>query len=329
MNMNKISLRKIFITFFLVTSLLIFSIFLFYTMQAIKKPLTIKNEEASEIDIGVTLFTSPSSVSIIKGDSFTVDLDLNTQSENVIGVDLVLNYDKNFLQVNSIIPRGFLVKVIKKNDDRNGTISIILTADSGSYVNGSGTLASINFTALSSGKTTLDFDSSSQVSTIGNVINILSSSIGTTININNPPEIKSVSDDTNPIPTSNPQGSTIVIFASGTYANNQYPTMELFINNVRVAIFYNISEKQKKYTYQHSTKIGPNQVSLKFTNDYNDTINNEDRNLMINKIQIDEVDYETEDSSTFSSGSWQNNGCGSGFAKSEWLYCNGEFIYSQ
>lgn len=327
--MNKISLRKIFITLFLVASLLIFFVFLFYTMQAIKKPVTIKNEEASEIDVGVTLFTSPSSLSVIKGESFTVDLDLNAQSENVTGVDLVFNYDKNFLKVNSIIPRGFLTKVAKKNDDNDGRISIILTADSGSYVNGSGSLVSINFTALSSGKTTLDFGSSSQVSTIGNVINILSSSIGATISVNNPPEIKSVSDDTNPIPTSNPQGSIVIIFASGTYAHNQYPTMELFINNESAAIFYNISEKQKKYTYQHSTKIGPNQVSLKFTNDYNDKINNEDRNLMINKIQIDGIDYETENPSTFSSGSWQNNSCGSGFVKSEWLYCNGEFIYSQ
>lgn len=320
--------KNIFKILFLVTFIVIFLGSLFYTMQALKKPVTVKDEQASEADVGVTLFTSPSSLTVVKGDSFTVDLDLNTQTENISGVDLVFNYDKNFLQVNSIIPRNMFPKVVKKNNDGNGNISLILSTDPGTFANGEGTLASINFTALSSGKTTLSYANFSQVSAPNNVVNILSTSIGANIDINSPSAIQSASDNTNPIPTSKPQGSIIDIFASGTFAHNQYPIMELFINGERSAIFYDVSEKQKKYTYQHSTIIGPNQVSIKFTNDYNDRVNNQDRNLKINKIKIDGIIYESESPSTFSTGSWQSGGCGSGFNKSEWLYCNGEFIFS-
>lgn len=54
----------------------------------------------------------------------------------------------------------------------------------------------------------------------------------------------------------------------------------------------------------------------------------EDRNLIVDKINIDGKDYQSEAATTYSLGSWApSDGCKAGFKKSEWLHCNGYFEY--
>jgi len=291
-----------------------------YTMNIIKNPVTIKENEAADEAVGVTVFTSPTTVSTIKGESFIVDLDIDTQGQEASGADLVFEYDPVFLRADSIIPRDFFPKVLKKDIGDNGKISLVLAADPGILGQGSGTMVSINFTAIATGSTILNYNRISQVAASDKLVNILTSSLGTTVNINDKPDVKSL--ETSAI------GSVITIFASGTKANDHYPTMELVINDETTSIFYNVNEKLKKYIYQHSTKVTPNQIRVKFTNDLNDRKAGEDRNLRVEKIRIDEKDYITRDKYTYSIGTWSPGGCGSGYKKSEWLYCNGEFEYS-
>lgn len=316
---SKVKTQQLLKTIFSGILLLVFFASLVFTLIAIKKPVTIKEKEASEEITGVNLYTSPTSISAIRGESLTVDFDIDAQSEGISGADLVINYDKRFLVVNSIVPRDFFPKVLKRSDDNNGRISIILAGNKGETKQGRGTLASVTFTALLSGTTSINYDQFSQVASSDKLVNVLAHSSGTSVNIIDPPSVKSSSDDS--------PKSTIVVYASGTRANGQYPTMELMIDNEIVSVFYDIGETEKTYTYSHPAKVKSNQVTLRFTNDLHNRETGEDRNLRVNKIQIDGVDYESESQSTYTVGSWNRSSCGAGYKTSEWLYCNGEFRF--
>lgn len=302
------------------TILACLAVSLYFFLQAIKKPVTIEEDHAADMESGVALYTSPTNISTVKGETLTINLDINTASESVTGADIVINYDKLHLVVNSITPGNFFPKTLKKYDDNNGTITLVFAANKGESRYGQGTVASITFTALAEGTTMVNYSNFSQVAVSEALVNVLSSSSGTTININGIPSVKSSSDNT--------PGSDLTIFALGTMADNQYPTMELIINGETAAIFYNVDGIQKKYTYHHPTRIEPSQVRVRFVNDYNDQQTKTDRNLKVNKIQIDGKDFESEGQDTYSIGTWNQNSCGEGFKKSEWLYCNGEFRYS-
>lgn len=127
--------------------------------------------------------------------------------------------------------------------------------------------------------------------------------------------------------------STIVVFAGGSAGNGVYPTMQLLINNRVVASWDNVNangalRQTKQYTYTSPIKItARDQIRVSFINDY--WSNTSDRNLFVDKIIFDGFTKETEASSTYSTGTWSaTNGCGPGFKRSEWLACNGSFIFS-
>lgn len=319
MNYNRSWLRFRFILFTLFSVVMLGSIF--YSLKLIRTPVTIEKDEAAETDEGVTLFFSPSTIQTVKGQPFTVDFDIDTQSEAVSQADIAVAYDSNYLRVNSIVAGRFFPKVVRGGSYSNGTMTMVLSVGNNDPVSGSGTLASVSFTAAETGKTTLHFTNMSQVAASDQTVNVLSTTLGADININDVPSVESVSNST--------ESSEIQVFASGTEAKGQFPTMELFINNESVALFYGITSQQKKYIYKHPLKISPEMVRIKFINDLNDKINRQDRNLKVNKIVIDGVEYQTEDQSTYSVGTWSPGGCGAGYIGSEWLYCNGEFVYSQ
>lgn len=120
-----------------------------------------------------------------------------------------------------------------------------------------------------------------------------------------------------------PARSTIQVFAEGTQAFGEYPTMVLSINDLPVKIYTNVSS-YRTYMYRHSTRITPDQVKLSYVNDAKDRSTGDDRNLRVDKIIVDGATYETESGNTFSSSS-----CYTGFARSEWMRCNGYFLYDQ
>jgi hypothetical protein len=134
-----------------------------------------------------------------------------------------------------------------------------------------------------------------------------------------------------PIPTSS-TGSTITVYAAGTQANQVYPTMRLLINNTVVQTWKGIKGDAangvyQAFSYQTSGTILPKQIKVQFTNDLYVGSGN-DRNLRVDKITINGVDYQTEASTVKSTGSWDpTNGCSIGNKQSEWLQCNGYFQY--
>lgn len=108
------------------------------------------------------LTVDPSTKSVKVGDTFTLNIGLNTESQAVDGVDVhYLNYDKDKLEVQgATITAGVLFGMTPFNnvDATNGRIDFSQAATGGSNYNGSGTLATITFKALKEGAANLTFN---------------------------------------------------------------------------------------------------------------------------------------------------------------------------
>lgn len=125
------------------------------------------------------------------------------------------------------------------------------------------------------------------------------------------------------------QKSTVAVYAKGFPANNTYPTMQVYINNTLVKTFTNVQDKlTTPLTFEFSRKIVSSDViKVAFTNDYYTSRTN-DRNLLIDKIQIDTKIYQTEASTVYGTGVATSAGCKSGYLKQQQLNCNGYFQYN-
>lgn len=136
------------------------------------------------------------------------------------------------------------------------------------------------------------------------------------------------------LPNGGTPGSTIKIYASGTKANNEYPLVALFVDYKYQTYFVVDADAYKgairEYTYVLPYKVKSTQIQVGFVNDYYDPNSGADRNLFVDKITIDGQIYQSEDVTTYSKGSWVAGSapCEGGYAKSEWLFCNGYFSYS-
>ncbi len=122
----------------------------------------------------------------------------------------------------------------------------------------------------------------------------------------------------------NVTGSTLRLFASGNVGSEQ---MKLLIDGQEVATYNNVPQGGAVYTYQASQNVSADQVRVAFTNDlFQDNI---DRNLSVDRIEIDGVVYQTEAPSTFSTGGFSpGRGIISGNLQDDTLYANGYFQFA-
>jgi glucose/arabinose dehydrogenase len=130
--------------------------------------------------------------------------------------------------------------------------------------------------------------------------------------------------------TPNTSGSTITIFAAG-YENTE--NMELRIGGQTVQTWTNIggdvdARRFAAFNYFAAANVDVSDVQITFTNDQYvpGTI---DRNLVVDRIEIDGVTYQTEAPNVYSEGNWQNGSIAPGFRQSETLHTNGFFHYGQ
>ena len=74
--------------------------------------------------------------------------------------------------------------------------------------------------------------------------------------------------------------------------------------------------------------IGYCAARIVFLNDEYDPANGVDRNLLVDFIEVDDVRYETEAPTTFSTGTWlPEDGLVAGFRESEVLHSSGYFQF--
>ncbi len=124
----------------------------------------------------------------------------------------------------------------------------------------------------------------------------------------------------------------ITIFAAGETGEE---SMSLEIDGVTVATWDNIggdvnSREFQSFTYDSESMVSADRIRVVFNNDkfVEGVI---DRNLYVDRIEIDGRAFETESPSVFSTGTWSNidGGITPGFKKSEALHSNGYFQFKQ
>lgn len=280
----------------------------------------------------VKMYLNSSSLNVQTGASLSVPIYLDTNSASINAVQSDINYPKNLLAIESInaSSSAFPLEVVNKAVD--GHISIV--RGSFSPIKGNNLLiAVINFKAIAPGSASLTFLESSAA--VNSPVDSLTSSPPLTLTISSVP---TPAPSKTPLPSPSPKGSVIKIYAAGVPALNVYPSIQLQVKNtqgqwVGVKSWNNIKGNHStrqfmEFIYNHPTKIMPNTIRVRFTNDYYNPAQNQDRNLIIDKINLDGMDFHSESQTTLSQGSWNPAaGCKEGFKKSEWLQCPGFFQY--
>ena len=121
-------------------------------------------------------------------------------------------------------------------------------------------------------------------------------------------------------------GSEIVIYARGSEGDE---SMSLQIDGTAVNVWNSIGTTQQGFSYTAAGTVTADQIRVAFTNDLWDPDAGIDRNLIVDRITVDGVNFETEDPSVYSTGSWlPGDGITPGFRESEVLNANGYFQYA-
>ena len=124
--------------------------------------------------------------------------------------------------------------------------------------------------------------------------------------------------------------STVQIFASGTQGGEQ---LQLLVDgNVaetfQIAAGTNVLNDQT-FVFETAETITADDVRIAFLNDSFNANTGADSNLIVDAIAVDGVRFETESSTTFSTGTFlAADGIQPGFRQSETLHSNGFFQYS-
>jgi hypothetical protein len=312
-----------------------------FTYKSLNSPVVIKKELAVEAG-GPILYMNPDIANKNIGESFDVDLMLDSKSEKASATEITVTYDPTILKANSITPSGYFPILFKNGAINNGVITITLGCGPGNPKTGIGKLATINFTTIAYGDDTINYDTQTQLAVVNQTANFISSMMGTVVSVAEinptstitPTPLSTAVPSYPPIhigsttPSTSSEGSIITIFAAGTKGGRipHFPKFKLYINNHVVFEALDVSGNFKlrkfvKYTYRSPVKVTHDQVKIAFTND-SFWRRNDDRNLMIDKIKIDGVTYQAENASVTTRYS-HGSGCRSGKRRSEWLFCNG------
>ncbi|MEQ1903507.1 MAG: PQQ-dependent sugar dehydrogenase [Pirellulaceae bacterium] len=118
--------------------------------------------------------------------------------------------------------------------------------------------------------------------------------------------------------------TTIQIIAAGTSGTEN---MSLLIDNVVVQSWTNIGGNANNGTFNTfqfvaNGDVTADRIRVAFTNDAST------RDLRIDKMVVNDVDFQSEAENVLSTGTWAYGGCTPGYFASEWLHCNGHFQYS-
>ncbi len=125
--------------------------------------------------------------------------------------------------------------------------------------------------------------------------------------------------------------SAVDIFAAGE--TNQ-ETLQLKIDNVVVQSWSNVGGDAnagvfQKLSYLSDSQVDASRIKVEFINDLYQPEMGVDRNLRIDKLVVDGVNYQAEDASVFSTGTWlSEDGIVAGFRQSEYLHTNGYMQFS-
>jgi Cohesin domain len=137
-----------------------------------------------------TLSISPTAKTVKVGETFTLDVVLDTAGADVDGLDFILNQNPRLLEVVKVAPVDILGSTVyNQTDAKTGRISASQVSGGGSSYRGGGTIATITFLAKGSGTANITFDftvgatNDSNVASLG--VDILSSVTNGSVVISN------------------------------------------------------------------------------------------------------------------------------------------------
>ncbi|MFK8115382.1 MAG: DUF4347 domain-containing protein, partial [Rubripirellula sp.] len=120
-------------------------------------------------------------------------------------------------------------------------------------------------------------------------------------------------------------GSEIQLFARGDEGTERF---NLLINGLSVASFLATTDLQT-FTYTHNGNVVADDVQIEFTSGRWDPANGIDENLTVDYITIDGENFQTEDSSVYSTGTWTaEDGIVPGFGRGDQLHTVGYFQFA-
>ncbi len=122
----------------------------------------------------------------------------------------------------------------------------------------------------------------------------------------------------------------IQIFAAGSTGDE---LMELEVNGQIVSTWFvagTDAEAGRFYNYDYDVDgIAPSSIRVNFVNDLYDPARGIDRNLRVDYIRVDGVNYQAEDPAVFSTGTWlPGDGIQPGNRQSEYLNADGYFQFA-
>ncbi len=115
------------------------------------------------------LSLSPTAQSVEVGESFDVDVVLNTGNSNTDAADVIINYDSAKLTLTAATLNDLYDNRLVSNTSVVGKVTLRATASAGNYFNGTGTFATLSFTGKAIGTASVSFDFSASSTTDSNV----------------------------------------------------------------------------------------------------------------------------------------------------------------
>jgi hypothetical protein len=118
---------------------------------------------------GASLSFSPASKSVMVGDSFEVDVVLDTGSVETDGVDILISYDEMKLEAKNATLGNLYDNKINEDVSQPGKIVLQAVSDVGSGFVGKGNLAKLSFKAIAGGPAQVSFEMMGESTTDCNV----------------------------------------------------------------------------------------------------------------------------------------------------------------
>jgi hypothetical protein len=116
----------------------------------------------------------------------------------------------------------------------------------------------------------------------------------------------------------------VTVTAFGSTGEEEF---ELLIDGDVVAS-WRATLEESEYTYVTDQALTPDRVAVRFVNDLYRPLENIDRNLVVDKVSIDGVIFESESDQTYSTGTYlAQDRITPGFGRGDTLHANGRFQY--
>ena len=120
-------------------------------------------------------------------------------------------------------------------------------------------------------------------------------------------------------------GSTIQVRARGTEGGEQF---RLVISGEAIGTYTTTTEFQT-FSYVTQGVVSPNDIRIEYFGDFFDPSQGIDTNLVVDFVTLNGTTFQTEDPSTFSTGTWlPSDGVQPGFRQSEFLHADGYFQFA-